>query len=148
MFLCLVMPGAWALPSAIAAGCAVVLCVFVRRRAARAALLCVLGLLAGLLWTTAYETLFLKPLDNLLEERAAYTVRVLEQAERTDYGWRAAVLVPALLHGAYDFIATMETPGCEWLFLGFVAALFFVSLRLVRSGARNDRYIDGEPPLW
>ena len=61
---------------------------------------------------------------------------------------RAAVLVPALLHGAYDFIATMETPGCEWLFLGFVAALFFVSLRLVRSGARNDRYIDGEPPLW
>ena len=94
LFLCLVMPGAWALPAAIAAGCAVILCVFVRRRAARAALLCVLGLLAGLLWTTAYEVLFLEPLDSLPEERAAYTVRVLEQAERTDYGWRAAVLVP------------------------------------------------------
>ena len=94
LFLCMVMPGAWVLPSAIAAGCALVLCVFVRCRAVRAALLCVLGLLAGLLWTTAYETLFLKPLDSLSEERAAYTVRVLEQAERTDYGWRAAVLVP------------------------------------------------------
>lgn len=94
LFLCLAMPGAWALPSAIAAGCAVILCVFVRRRAARAALLCVLGLLTGLLWTTAYEALFLKPLASLSEERAAYTVRVLEQAERTDYGWRAAVLVP------------------------------------------------------
>ena len=94
LFLCLAMPGAWVLPSAIAAGCAVVLCVFVRRRAARAALLCVLGLLTGLLWTTAYEVLFLKPLASLSEERAAYTVRVLEQAERTQYGWRAAVLAP------------------------------------------------------
>ncbi len=94
LFLCLAMPGAWALPSAAAAGCAAVLCVFVRRRAARAALLCVLGLLAGLLWTTAYDALFLRPLDSLPEARAAYTVRVLEQAERTDYGWRAAVLVP------------------------------------------------------
>ena len=56
-----------------------------------------------------------------------------------------ALAVPALLHGAYDFIATMEDPNCEWVFLVFVLALFTVSVRLVRVGSRNDRYIDGGP---
>jgi len=60
-----------------------------------------------------------------------------------------AVLMPALLHGAYDFIATMEDPNCEWVFLVFVLALFAVSLKLVRVGSRSDRYIDGgEGPLF
>lgn len=60
-----------------------------------------------------------------------------------------AVLMPALLHGAYDFIATMEDPNCEWMFLVFVLALFAVALKLVRVGSRSDRYIDGgEGPLF
>ena len=60
-----------------------------------------------------------------------------------------AVLMPALLHGAYDFIATMEDPSCEWVFLVFVLALFAVALKLVRVGSRSDRYIDGgEGPLF
>lgn len=60
-----------------------------------------------------------------------------------------AVLMPALLHGAYDFIATMEDPNCEWMFLVFVLALFAVSMKLVRVGSRSDRYIDGgEGPLF
>ena len=61
-----------------------------------------------------------------------------------------AVLMPALLHGAYDFIATMEDPNCEWMFLVFVLALFAVSLKLVRVGSRSDRYIDGGKmfPMW
>ena len=60
-----------------------------------------------------------------------------------------AILMPALLHGAYDFIATMEDPNCEWVFLVFVLALFAVSLKLVRVGSRSDRYIDGgEGPLF
>ena len=60
-----------------------------------------------------------------------------------------AVLMPALLHGAYDFIATMEDPNCERVFLVFVLALFAVSLKLVRVGSRSDRYIDGgEGPLF
>ena len=60
-----------------------------------------------------------------------------------------AVLMPALLHGAYDFIATMEDPSCEWVFLVFVLALFAVSMKLVRVGSHSDRYIDGgEGPLF
>lgn len=60
-----------------------------------------------------------------------------------------AVLMPALLHGAYDFIATMEDPNCEWIFLVFVLALFAVSMKLVRVGSHSDRYIDGgEGPLF
>ena len=60
-----------------------------------------------------------------------------------------AVLMPALLHGAYDFIATMEDPNCEWVFLVFVLALFAVSLKLVHVGSHSDRYIDGgEGPLF
>lgn len=61
---------------------------------------------------------------------------------------RFAVLVPALLHGTYDFIATMESGSGEWVFLIFVLALFTVSLRLVRSGSRNDRYIDNGSDLF
>ena len=57
---------------------------------------------------------------------------------------RLAVWVPALLHGTYDFIATMEDPDCEWVFLVFVLALFTVSMKLVRSGSRNDRRIDND----
>lgn len=57
---------------------------------------------------------------------------------------KLAVLIPALLHGAYDFIAVTEEADNEWAFILFVVALFVLSVRLVRSGARHDRYIDGE----
>ena len=45
--------------------------------------------------------------------------------------------MPALLHGAYDFIARWRSPNCEWMFLVFVLALFAVSLKLVRVGSRS-----------
>ena len=61
---------------------------------------------------------------------------------------RLAVLVPALLHGTYDFIATMESGGSEWVFLIFVIVLFAVSMKLVRTGSRNDRYINDGPELF
>ena len=59
-----------------------------------------------------------------------------------------AVLMPALLHGTYDFIATMESGSGEWVFLVFVLVLFTVSMRLVRRGSRNDRYIDDGPEFF
>ncbi len=53
-----------------------------------------------------------------------------------------AVLLPALLHGLYDYIATQQTEELSMVFVVFVAALFFVSYHLAAATARRDRYID------
>jgi RsiW-degrading membrane proteinase PrsW (M82 family) len=53
-----------------------------------------------------------------------------------------AVLVPALLHGAYDYIASTRLARGGWYFFGFIALLFVVSFVLVGRSSRNDRYID------
>ena len=52
-----------------------------------------------------------------------------------------AVVLPALLHGAYDFLADMTERLSGWYFVLFVAALFFVTFRAVRRLAGEDRYI-------
>ncbi|MCR5754969.1 MAG: PrsW family intramembrane metalloprotease [Acetatifactor sp.] len=52
-----------------------------------------------------------------------------------------AVIIPALLHGAYDYIATMEQQQSGWYFCGFVAILFFITYRLVGKSAKADRRI-------
>ena len=46
-----------------------------------------------------------------------------------------------LLHGAYDFIASMESDSGSWYFVGFVAVLFLVSFILVGRTAKKDKYI-------
>ena len=55
----------------------------------------------------------------------------------------AALLVPAALHGAYDYIATAQTESFNWYFIGFIAVLFVISFILVGRMARKDRYLDG-----
>lgn len=50
-----------------------------------------------------------------------------------------AILFPALLHGAYDYIASMNTS--TWYFVGFIAVLFLISYLLVLKMSRKDRYI-------
>ena len=52
-----------------------------------------------------------------------------------------AVAVPMLLHGAYDYIASMEDVGSGWYFVVFVGVLFFVSYHLVNRFSRSDQYI-------
>jgi len=52
------------------------------------------------------------------------------------------VVVPVLLHGAYDYIASMETTSdFSWIFIVFVLCLFIVSFYLVNKMSKNDRYI-------
>ena len=53
-----------------------------------------------------------------------------------------ALLLPALLHGCYDFIASIESVHYGWLFAAFVAILFVLAVILVRRQARHDRYIN------
>ena len=50
-----------------------------------------------------------------------------------------SVVVPALLHGAYDYIASAESG--TWYFVGFVAVLFAVSYLLVGRMSKKDQYI-------
>ena len=50
-----------------------------------------------------------------------------------------SVVVPALLHGAYDYIASAEVSS--WYFVIFIAALFACSYILVSKASKNDRYI-------
>ena len=52
-----------------------------------------------------------------------------------------AVVIPALLHGTYDYIATMETDEGSGYFIGFVLVLFVVSFFLVGKTAKEDRVI-------
>lgn len=54
---------------------------------------------------------------------------------------RMAVLIPVLLHGTYDFIASLET-GYTWiLFILFVIAMFFYTNRLLKREAARDTRI-------
>lgn len=52
-----------------------------------------------------------------------------------------AVLLPTVLHGFYDFIATSESRFSEWVFLPFVIVLFLITSRMVKNLSREDRYI-------
>ena len=52
-----------------------------------------------------------------------------------------AVIVPVLLHGAYDYIASRETGDLSWTFIFFVLGMFAVSFILVSRMSKNDRYL-------
>ena len=60
-----------------------------------------------------------------------------------------AVLVPMLIHGAYDFIASddmklifaSDSMLSDCAFLVFIACLFIVAFELVGKASREDRYI-------
>lgn len=54
---------------------------------------------------------------------------------------RRALLIPALLHGCYDFIATVDKTAYSLIFAAFVIVLFLLSYRLIRRASRNDEYI-------
>ncbi len=66
-----------------------------------------------------------------------------------DYGLTAlskifrvfSVLIPALLHGAYDYIASMEQMQSGWYFAGFIAVLFAISYFVAVTASKKDRYI-------
>ena len=53
-----------------------------------------------------------------------------------------SVVVPVLLHGAYDFIATYEYDGYAWIFVAFVVLLFAAAYRMIKKLSRDDRFID------
>ena len=65
----------------------------------------------------------------------------LGQADASKQLRVGAVVVPALIHGAYDFLATRMEDFTPWLFVAFVIVLFVLTFKIVRKFAREDRYI-------
>ena len=62
--------------------------------------------------------------------------------ESKSLGYRfLALLVPMLLHGAYDYIATLEQTASGWYFVPFVVILFIVSYIAVNRAAKMDQPI-------
>ena len=53
-----------------------------------------------------------------------------------------ALLVPAVLHGFYDFVATCESSVMNLVFLVFVLLMFITAWRLVKHVSANDSYIE------
>ena len=53
------------------------------------------------------------------------------------------LLLPVLLHGTYDFIATYEYDGYAWIFVAFVVMLFAAAYRMIKKLSRDDRFIGG-----
>ena len=52
-----------------------------------------------------------------------------------------AILIPVLIHGAYDYIATLQMDSANVYFIAFIAILFIVSIRLIKEFSQKDRYI-------
>lgn len=52
-----------------------------------------------------------------------------------------ALLVPALLHGFYDFVATYSSSFMNLVFLVFIVLMFITAARLVKHVSANDTYI-------
>ena len=61
--------------------------------------------------------------------------------EKSVYYRVLSVLVPMLLHGLYDYIATRTSDGSTWIFVVFVIIMFFISFKLVKKLSDEDRYI-------
>ena len=56
-----------------------------------------------------------------------------------------AVLLPAAIHGCYDYIAVNESGQFSATFLVFIAAVFLTAFLLVKKLSNSDRYLsDGE----
>lgn len=52
-----------------------------------------------------------------------------------------AVLVPALIHGTYDYITSLENQQSGLYFTAFIALLFIISYISVSKSSKNDKFI-------
>ena len=71
---------------------------------------------------------------------AAKRSEVYMQEAHSGFYRKLAVLVPVLIHGAYDFIATLPE-GYSFVFIIFVVLLVLYSHRVVRTAASRDEYL-------
>ena len=53
-----------------------------------------------------------------------------------------SVICPAIIHGAYDYIATCSDTKGELIFVVFIIAMFLICFKAVQRLSKNDRYLD------
>ena len=75
---------------------------------------------------------FGKKYDNERNERASKAYRIM------------SFLLPAFIHGCYDFAAAMEGDAYAWIFIAFILIMFIIAFRLIKKLSYNDRYIGRE----
>ena len=61
---------------------------------------------------------------------------------------RLAFWMPALIHGAYDFIATLDAMLSALVFLAFVVFLFFSAIGRIRKLSAEDDYFGDSGPTF
>jgi len=71
---------------------------------------------------------------------AAKRYEVYMQEAHAGFYRKLAVIFPVIIHGAYDFIASLPD-GYSFVFIIFVVAMVIVSHRVVRKAAARDEYI-------
>ncbi len=71
---------------------------------------------------------------------AAKRYEVYMQEAHAGFYRKLAVIFPVIIHGAYDFIASLPE-GYSFVFIIFVVAMVIVSHRVVRKAAARDEYI-------
>lgn len=54
---------------------------------------------------------------------------------------KLSLVVPVLMHGTYDFIATLDSYLFSLIFIAFVVSMFGIALRMVKRTSRNDYHI-------
>ena len=64
----------------------------------------------------------------------------LEDPERSRLYRVLSVVVPALIHGAYDYVASVQAERGDLSFVVFIVILFVVSVYLINQLSKNDRY--------
>ena len=52
-----------------------------------------------------------------------------------------ALLSSIVMHGCYDFTASIENQNYAWIFVVFVVVMFIVAFRLVKKLSQDDRYV-------
>ena len=62
--------------------------------------------------------------------------------DRSKRARRLCVIIPALIHGCYDFIATLESDAFVLVFLAFIIVMFITALRIVKRVSANDQYME------
>ena len=54
---------------------------------------------------------------------------------------KGALWVPVILHGLYDFIASLDAEYMTLVFMAFIGILFFASIRLVKKASAQDEQL-------